>query len=822
MVRVSYNWLSELIDLKAIGSPQKLAELLTSRGLEVEEIESQSKGLDDVISAHILEKGVHPNSDRLSFCKVDAGKGQVFEIVCGAQNHKTGDKVALAMVGADLPNGLKIGKSKIRGVESQGMLCSEAELGLSKESEGIIILPKDTPIGKPIAEILGRDDTILTLKVYANQGHWLSHVGVAREIAAALGVSFKKPEPSVSGTALKLDFKKCSISIDLQVGDKAPQFFGCLIEGVKIGPSPASVVKKLESVGLRSINNVVDASNLVMMELGHPVHAYDADKISGSKIGVRLAKPSESLPLLDGTQVSLSGQELVIFDAQQSIGLAGVMGGGNSEVLPTTSRVFLECAEFDSVLVRKAKTKHQKLTDAAHRFERGIDPKGLEHVISRFASLVIEFSGGKVTGSTKAQVKEVRDPAPIMYPKDFTKNFLGIEASESEIKKHFESLDCKVTGQGANFLITPPSYRLDLKIKEDLAEEIARSVGYDKIPSTVPVLTSTPTSQVFEARSANQVLIDRAKESLVKLGLWESVNLAFTSTDWLKSFGLESSVRIQNPLSADHEALVPSLIPGLVKNALHNWHHHFGSENPPIRLFELRPVYEFKGTGVPHALNESDTGILENWKLALALSGPRFASGLKADLEDVDFYDFKNMIESFLDSMGAKGVRFKTSPSSKLVHPGKSVEILMGNQSAGFMGLLHPATAKNLKVKKELWIAELDWQTITKLCRPASQSRTYKAWSEFPPIERDFAFVVDQSVTAEQIVSLLQKSGKPLVKQAKVFDVYSGTQVPAGKVSIAARVILQDDTRSLQEAEAESTSQAIVNALKKELNAELR
>lgn len=824
-MKVSYRWLKELVDFSL--SPKALADLLTARGLEVEEIESQGKGLDKVISALILEKGKHPDSDRLSLCKVDTGSG-VLEIICGATNHKTGDKVVAALVGAELPNGMKIGKGKIRGVESFGMLCSETELGMAKESDGIIILPAATPIGKPIAEVLGRDDTLLTLKVYANQGHYLSHFGVAREIAAALGVKTKRPEALVDGKALVLEWKGSPISVNLAAGEKAPQFYGCQIDGVKVGPSPAWLVKKLDSIGQRSINNVVDATNLVLMELGHPVHAYDSEKIIGKKIGVRLSNAGEVLPLLDDTEVKLTGAELVIFDGEgKAIGLAGVMGGGKSAVSGSTRSVFLECAEFDSILVRKAKTRFVKMTEAATRFERGVDPKGLPAVMNRLASLVIELAGGKVVGSVKAEVSAPKPRPTISMPTNYVREFIGIDVSDVEVEACLRALECTVEKSGNEFRVTAPSYRLDLNLRQDLSEEVARSVGYDKIPSTVPPLSSLPVAKAFDPQGAEQILIERAKDAFVRQGLCEALNYGFTSANRLAEFGLKGVIKVQNPMSEELEWMVPSLVPGLVANALHHYRHHFGSESPVVRLFEIRPTFANAPGVTPSAF---ETGIVENWKVAFALSGPRYAQALRAEGSEVDFFDGKAILESVLDQMGAKGIRFiplhasrnLSQPIAGVFHPGQAIEVLAGNQSLGHYGLLHPAIAKKLKVKTDLFVAELDWTILTKMCRAASQARTFKPWIEFPPIERDFAILVDEKVTADQILSVLQKAGKPLVKSARIFDVYRGAQVAAGKISIAARVVLQDETRSLQELEAEAASQAIIAALKKDLGAELR
>ena len=821
-MKVSWNWLSELVDLASVGGPQKLADILTSRGLEVEEIHSQGQAFDHVVTAQILEKKPHPGSDRLSLCKVSIGSGEPLDIVCGAQNMKSGDKVALAMIGANLPNGMKIAQGKIRGEVSNGMLCSETELKLKDSSDGIMILPPATVLGKPFAEILGFNDTIFTLKLTANRGDCLSHYGLAREIAAGIGQKAKKP------AAKLVEFKGSPVAIALDAGDSAPQFYGVSIDGVKIGPSPDWLVKRLEGLGSRSINNVVDATNFVMLELGHPTHAYDADRIEGSKIGVRIAREGEKLPLLDGAEITLAGTELIIVDGKRPVGLAGVMGGGNSEVTPATTRIFLECAEFASGLVRRAKSKHQKQTEAAHRFERGVDPTNLGFVISRLAGLVIELAGGKIIGGVEAHTRPIAAPKPISLGPIYFNAFLGMDLQSTVIEKILTDLDCKIEKSASQWTVTPPSYRLDLVNKEDLSEEVARTVGYDKIPSTIPVLTSQPIPVGSDPALSRSVMLDRAKDALVASGLSETLNFSFTSQSWLRQFDMVSTAKLLNPLSEEHEYLVPSLVPGIVKNALDNWRHHFGSESLAIRLFELRP--SFQAEGAPSAKGEMETGVQEKWKLAFAISGPRFAGGLRNQQGEVDFSDLKALVESLFETMGTKGIRMLPASASrtpdhpvlKLLHPHQSVEILAGNQVAGYFGMFHPGKAKDLKARAPLWICELDWEVIAKMSRQATASRIFKAWPAFPPMERDFALVLKSDIAADKITQVALKAGKPLAKVAKIFDIYRGSQVPEGMTSVAVRVIFFDEGRSLQEAETDAASAQIVSALQKELGAQLR
>jgi phenylalanyl-tRNA synthetase beta chain len=843
-MRVSWKWLNELVDLSSLGTgvtgAKALGELLTRRGLEVEDLQAQAAGWEQVVSVKILERNRHPEADRLSVCRVSLGSSDPLEIVCGAQNMKAGDIVALAQIGAKLPNGLKIEKSKIRGVISNGMLCSEEELGLADKSEGILILSESTPLGRPLAEVLGRDDIILTLKLTANRSDCLSHVGLAREVASALGkkVCFPKGYSREQLTAL-VQSKGPAVSLKLEAGQDAPQFWAVSLKNVKVGPSPSWLVQRLEALGSRSINSVVDATNLVMLELGQPTHAYDASKIQGGVLGVRSAKVGEELPLLDGTQVKLQGEELVIFDGAHAVGLAGVMGGGNSEVESGTTEVLLEAAEFAPRLIRRASARHAKKTEAAHRFERGVDPTGVAMAMGRLVQLIQDLAGGEVVGASSALdpsrseegLRSAR--AVISVDPSFFESFLGMKLNESEIEKEILAQGCVIQKVSTTeWKVTPPPHRLDLVIREDLAEEIARSVGYDRIPSTIPMLTTAPISKVSDASMGALTVLNRAKDSLVRSGLLESVNLAFTHENWLKELGFTNPIRVLNPLSEDFAALQPALLPGLIRNTLDNWRHHFGSEVPSVRLFELRPTFHLPegASRAIEAKGETETGVVEKWKLACVISGGRIEATMKVDAADADFFDLKAVVERLFQDLGTKGIRLSPlsatrtpeSPFVKLLHPGQSVEILAGNAVAGVMGLVHPAFARAWKARSALWVAELDWDLISKLSRGPGEERAYKAWSPFPPMERDFALLVKSDVSADKLVQSALKAGKPFAKSAKIFDIYRGSQVPEGMTSLALKVIFSEDTRVLQESETEGASAKIIEAWKKEFGAELR
>jgi phenylalanyl-tRNA synthetase beta chain len=442
--------------------------------------------------------------------------------------------------------------------------------------------------------------------------------------------------------------------------------------------------------------------------------------------------------------------------------------------------------------------------------------------------LVIELAGGKVT-SAQGVGKPSRTSKKISVKPSYFADFLGMVVSASEAEAVLTGLGCKVEKKGEQWAVTPPSFRLDLSIPEDLAEEVARSLGYDRILEAVPQLTSAPTSISADSQAGHLRVLNRAKDILRDQGLQETLGFSFTSKKWLKDLGFESGSRLMNPLSDEYEVLIPSLLPGLIQNAVDNTRKHFGSEPLAIRLFEVRPT--FSAPADIHASSEMQTNVTERWKLSFAFSGPRFSQALRAEQGEVDFYDVKAVFDRLLDQMGARGVRVQpmgSFPGAKpletahLFHPGKTAEVLAGKDIAGYFGLLHPVYTRDLKLRSPLWIAEIDWESLRKLSRPATESVPFKAWSEYPSIERDFALVVKSDVTADKITQLALRSGKPLAKIAKVFDVYRGSQVQEGMTSVAVRVIFYDESRSLQESEAEAASAQILSTWKKELGAELR
>jgi phenylalanyl-tRNA synthetase beta chain len=818
-MKISWKWLGDWVDLEKVGSPEKLAEILTARGLEVEAVHRLDAGFEHVVTAQILERLKHPEADRLSVCTVSTGAAPYLQIVCGAQNMKRGDVVALAQIGAKLPNGLKIEKSKIRGTESFGMLCSEEELGLKDKAEGILILPEGTPVGWKLADVLERDDVILDIKLTANRGDCLSHYGIAREVSAALGLAMKTQKiPTIAWT-------NASKEIELLVGDDAPQFAGALIKGVIVKDSPAWMKTRLESVGQRPVNNLVDVGNFVMLDLGFPVHIYDADLLDGDSISVQKAEQGEELSLLDGATVKLQGFELVIRDGKKSVGLAGVMGGGNSEVRPGTKNIFLECAEFSPVLVRRAASVHARRSEASLRFEKGIDPKGPELAMYRLADLVARVAGGVFVGASLQQNPNRKDfcGTPVQFSETYISQQLGMDISVDEVTKILVGLHCDVKQAGGKIHVTPPSFRRDLNIPEDFIEEIARCVGYDRIPTTLPFASDLAARPARESAVAQRLArIELLKDAFVSLGFSEAVSLSFQSEAFLKRCGYPSQVRVQNPLTEEHESLVPSLLPGLFKASLENERHHFGSEPLSIRLFEVRPTFLATESKI-EASGTHSTGVKETLKAAFVLCGRNLQEAMRQDLRPVDFFDLKGSLEDLFARTRTSGVRLLAAtrdPVPSTFHPGQAIEVWVGKSRVGHAGRLHPRLEKELGLRQALFVCEFDLDAALPLMM-ASEAQ-FKDWPKFPGMERDFALVVDEKTPSDRLVQVGIRAGKPIAKAAKVFDIYRGSSLPAGKVSVAIRVQFGDAARSLEEAEVERASGAMVDAWTRETGATLR
>jgi phenylalanyl-tRNA synthetase beta chain len=787
-MKFSVNWLRELVDLPA--SIDELSELLTLAGVEIEAIERRGAQIDNVVVAQISAASQHPNADRLTVCQVDDGSGsQKRQIVCGATNYKVGDKVPLALPGATLPNGLKIRQSKLRGIESEGMLCSPIELGVGQDAAGLLILSPDAKVGAPLADLFPAD-TILDVEITPNRGDLLSHFGLAREIAALRGSSLRDDRGRSSASPLPL-----SKGVKITALHECPFYSARRIEGVEVGPSPEWLRAKIEAIGIRSINNIVDISNFVMLELGQPTHAFDADKLNGA-INVRLARDGEKFLALDGKTYSLTPENLVIADEQRAVGIAGVMGGEETGVTPSTRNVLLESAYFLPASVRRTARSLNLPSDASYRFERGVDPDMVLSASHRVTELIRDIAGGKAAKEIAADGEVPPKPAHVSLSHTKCDQVLGVTIAEKtadDILQRFGLSKSKSKDKQAGATWEIPSYRRDLQRDVDLIEEIVRSYGVQKISGT-DRSRFTPTSPADITHDLEAALRDR----LVARGLVETRTSKLIPRRQL-AFN-ESAIKLRNPLSEDHVALRPSLIAGLVGVLERNV--RAGAER--VAIFELGRVF------LPLSGKEERRLAILLWG---SLTGtPHWRSAEKRPL---DFIDLKGVI----DSIAPGELSFVRSDRPELA---LATEIRLRNSAVGIGGQLASSSAGAFDVSGAVLVAELnaDLMLATQARHPA-----FREIERFPPINRDIALIVPEKIAHEEIVRLIRESKEPLLESVQLFDLFAGEEssgVGAGRKSLAYRLTYRDKSRTLTHEEVSAVHAKIRERLKRELGAELR
>jgi len=799
---VTYSWLKEFVDVTL--PPAELADLLTMLGLEVERIESRGEGMDEVVVAVVEEKAQHPNADKLSLCKVNNGR-EILGIVCGAQNFKAGDKVALAQIGAELPGGFKIKRSKIRGEESSGMLCSEKELGLADESAGIMILPPDAPLGTPLFETLGLKDTIFEIGLTPNRADCLSVIGIAREIAAKLGEKVKYPGQTVAETGPSINSVASVVVEDSQL---CPRYAARYISGCTIAPSPQWLADRLKAVGMRSINNVVDVTNYVLIEYGHPLHAFDFDLLAGGKIVVRRAGEGENFTTLDGQARQLKSSDLAICDAERVVALAGIMGGENSEISEKTANVLLESAYFKPSAIRLTSKRLGLHTESSHRFERGADIRILTRALDRAASLIAELSGGSVAQGTIDVHAGTVHKEGIRVRLDRINHLLGTALSADEVVQIFHRLEFTVvTVEPGIFDVEAPSFRVDIEREVDLVEEIARLHGYDQIP------TSMPKARVFSDRpTLHQRLENQAKNLLVAHGFNEVVNFSFISPDCYDKVMLESndqrrhSIKLLNPLIEEQSVMRTSLLPGLLETAAKNSSFRMLNQ----RIFEMRRVYLKKeGRELPD----------EPINVAALLTGLRDPEGWNQSKAAVDFYDVKGVVENILGQLNVSGVVYENKETENFYHPGKSCNILINGEIVGSLGEIHPTVQENFEFEKPLYYFELNFE---KLVAHSKDEASVSAPPRFPDTFRDIAMVLDEETPAIDIANCIKGLKVKEIEGVEFFDLYKGEHIPAGRKSIAVRVRYRSPDRTLTDDEVSRLHTSVVDAVIKKLNVSIR
>ena len=796
---ISLNWLKQYIDLDGIEISE-LENALTMIGQEVEKIDVKGENLEKVVTAKIVEKEMHPDSDHLTICKVDNGK-EVLQIVCGAPNHKAGDKVALAQIGARLDEDFVIKKGKIRGVESSGMLCSEEELGLGSDSSGIMILPEDAPIGMPLKEYLGVNDVVFELEITPNRPDCLSHIGIARELGAYYNKEVNYPSTEINGeTGEKTED---NIKVEIENSDLSKRYVARIIRNVTVKESPAWLKERVESIGIRSINNIVDASNFVMMEMNQPNHTFDFDKISGGKISVRSARENEKLVTLDEEERDLATDDIVISDAEKVVALGGVMGGQNSQITENTKNILLEVAHFNPINIRRTSRRLALISDSSYRFERRVDRSNAINVINRLANLIQEVAGGEILAGAVDIYPEpyARRVATLSFEK--LHRFVGKVIPKEEVIRILTKLEVEVKDNGDSLTLTAPTYRDDLENEQDYFEEVIRMYGFDNIENILPRLDINPKATMDTTK-----LYDKVKVIASQAGLKEVINYSFVPRDAMDKIKFtkvpkENLIDLPRPITEDFATLRPTLIYSLLKNAKDNMNKNVSN----IRFFEVSRTFE-KGEELAS----------EETKLAFILAGENDKTLWNAKPVPYDFYDLKGIVQEIFTKLGFKNYQIKRSAATEL-HPGRSADVFVGRELIGSFGEIHPDVLENFDLnKKAVLVAEFSIDLIKKYI---GRKTVYEPLVKFPAVPRDFAFVVKEDVLVGDILKAIEKVDKKIEK-VELFDIYRGVGVLPGMKSVAISVILRDKNKTLEEKEIVEISNKIVNKVKKDFDGILR
>lgn len=794
---ISLDWLKQYVDIKE--DIKELENTLTMIGQEVEAVEEQGKELAKVVIGQITEYKKHPEAEKLTLLKVNIGVEEELQIVCGATNHKLGDKVVVATIGAVLPGDFKIKKSKIRGIESQGMLCSEVELGLGNDGDGIIILPEDAPLGVEYRVYKKLNDVIFELEITPNRPDCLSYIGIAREIAAYYGRKIKCPE---------FESKKIIESIntghiDVRIEDKerCKRFSGKVIRNIKVEESPEWLKNRLISMGLKPINNVVDATNYILFECNQPLHAYDLTKINDRKIVVRKALNGEKIVTLDGVERELNKGELVIADAEKPLGIAGIMGGESSKVTEKTTEIFLECAYFTPENIRKTSKELGLSSDSSYRFERGLDIENTAEVLERAADLISQLTGGEVLEGYIDKYIEKYEKIEIPLNIEKLRKFMGKNIEIDVVGKILTNLGINIkTLNSTTIIATPPSYRGDLTRTADLYEEIIRMHGFDNIENKMPEENIRP-----GVKDTTTVIVDETKEILAKLGLQEVINYSFISKEAIKMLGItEPVLEITNPISDDMAIMRPTLIYSLLTNIRDNLNRNQNG----LKFFEVSRVFTPKEDGLAN----------ETLRASIALAGKSFKTLWNPKPEAMDFYTIKGFVEKFLEYMGVNRYQLDRSEDINF-HPGRSADIRIGKVKIGTFGEIHPELAENMDIKRErTYVAELD---LTTLLNYRAKKVKYERIVKYPEVTRDLAVVLDRDVLVGKMLEDIKKSSN-LIESVAIFDVYQGEKIEADKKSVAISIILRKKDGTLEESDINITVDNILKLIAKNYNGEIR
>ncbi|WP_407269117.1 phenylalanine--tRNA ligase subunit beta [Radiobacillus sp. PE A8.2] len=805
---VSLNWLKNYVDIDDI-TPEALAEKITKSGIEVEGIEYIAAKSSNVVVGHVNTCEQHPNADKLNLCQVDVGE-EVLQIICGAPNIAQGQKVAVAKPGAVLPGNFKIKKAKLRGVESNGMICSLQELGIEEKfvpkefAEGIFVFPADAEVGADALQLLNLDDAILELGLTPNRSDALSMLGVAYEVAAILDKEVILPEEEPDTvTEQAADY----IKVNVEAPELNPYYGAFVIKDVKIGPSPLWMRNALMAAGIRPINNVVDITNYVLLEYGQPLHAFDYDQFSSKEIVVRRANQGETMVTLDDQERTLTNEHLLITNGKEATALAGVMGGADSEVSDQTTTVLLEAAYFDSKAVRTASKDHGLRSEASTRFEKGVDPDRVLRAGKRASLLLSKYANGKVLDGVVA-FDELDKTEKVVEIKTSTINDrLGTEIADQEIADILRKLNFTFEQNGELFTVKVPTRRQDITIFEDMLEEVARIYGYDNLPFTLP----QGESQAGGLTEVQQLKRD-VKHYLQGAGLMETITYSLTSKDRVELLvspeikaQAVSSVALAMPMSEEHSTLRLSILPELLDSMAYN----SARKEQNVAYYEIGTVFvtdEEKVTKQPKEMH----------RLVGALTGAWVTHPWQQEKKAVDFYVVKGIVEGLFDKL-AITASYKQVKIDDM-HPGRTAQVLIGEKPIGFIGQVHPAVQNQFDLK-DTYVFDLDFEALVE----ARQSEpSFAKIPRFPSVSRDIALVVEENLLAGDIQQTIEQAGGALVKKVEVFDVYQGEHLEQGKKSLAFNLLYLDPERTLTDEEVEQSYQSILEAVKEAHGAELR
>jgi phenylalanyl-tRNA synthetase beta chain len=791
-MKVPYSWLKDYVEINV--SPKELGDKLTLTGSQLEELMVQGDTIQNVVTGKIIKIEKHPDAEKLSICQVNIGSEEI-QIVTAATNMKEQDIVPVALHGSTLADGTKIKKGKLRGELSNGMFCSEEELGTAGDEpvHGLLILPADTVLGADIKDVLGLNKAILDFEITSNRPDCLSIVGMARETAAALRTTYKMPslEYKVLNSANITEELKVEVKDEL-----CSRFMARGIKNVKIKPSPGWMQERLLEAGIRPINNIVDITNFVMLEIGQPMHAYDKREITTNKIVVERAKVDEKFATLDEVERILDDSMLCIKDSDTTIGLAGIMGGLNSEIKEDTTEVIFECANFNGTNIRVNSKKLNLRSEASSRFEKDIDPNLAEIAMNRACTLICELEAGEVMEGTIDIYNKKKEAGKVVVDSKWVNSFLGTDISKEEMKRCLDSVDLFTEIDGDNLIVTASTFRVDIAIREDIAEEIARIYGYDAIPTTI---FSVSTDR--EPRYRKGLLDNRVVMLATGSGLNQSISYSFVSPKVFDKVNLQEDsdlrnvVRIKNPLGEDYSVMRTTTLPSMMESLGRN----YSRNNSYVRLFEMGKVY---------IKNEDDAKLpTEKNVLTIGMYG------------DCDYLDLKGAVENIVDGLGIKNAKYERESENVSYHPGKTAKLVIGRNVVGTLGEVHLAVCDNYGIDVPCFTAELN---LDALYESSKMDKKYKPLPKFPAVTRDIALLVEDAVLVQEIDETIRKAGGNLVEKVELFDIYKGKQIPEGKKSIAYAIAYRDENKTLKDEDVNKVHEKILKSLEYKLGATLR